>query len=415
MTDPGEDSSARDTPATRSVELALWSPTEFIEIAKERLVAAFDAAVSIVGVVIESRDSKGFLTVTLGDVEPQGRFPTRLAISFDPRTARRILSEALEPQAQVQVDGTVDVWVNRAQIQLRGAALVRVGSAGTQAAYDAALRTIGEEELGQVVPPLPLFVRRVLLLAPVGTTLGDLTRDLGGWQPPTIVHRSLPGDSPDLGRLVAAAVAAAREDGETPFDVVAIMRGGAIEPISGWDDVGLLRAIDTLQRSGQPVLVAVGHADHTPLAYRVAGYGVRHTAEAGRWLADHNLGAATRIRALALVPAVLAVRLEREADRIGRTAQSVGRVLIAHLGRRREALARGEEGIRVAVTTRLRDLRRRLTVATGSLEAFTRGMALVTAPGGGAAVLEPGATLVIETADATVTATIDRVEHHHSI
>lgn len=415
MTDPGEDSSARDTPATRSVELALWSPTEFIEIAKERLVAAFDAAVSIVGVVIESRDSKGFLTVTLGDVEPQGRFPTRLAISFDPRTARRVLPEALEPQAQVQVDGTVDVWVNRAQIQLRGAALVRVGSAGTQAAYDAALRTIGEEELGQVVPPLPLFVRRVLLLAPVGTTLGDLTRDLGGWQPPTIVHRSLPGDSPDLGRLVAAAVAAAREDGETPFDVVAIMRGGAIEPISGWDDVGLLRAIDTLQRSGQPVLVAVGHADHTPLAYRVAGYGVRHTAEAGRWLADHNLGAATRIRALALVPAVLAVRLEREADRIGRTAQSVGRVLIAHLGRRREALARGEEGIRVAVTTRLRDLRRRLTVATGSLEAFTRGMALVTAPGGGAAVLEPGATLVIETADATVTATIDRVEHHHSI
>jgi hypothetical protein len=412
---PEDDSSASDALArTHSVEPELWSPTEFIEVAKQRLVAAFDAPVSIVGVVIESRDSKGFLTVTLGDVEPQGRFPTRLAISFDPRTARRILPEALEPQAQVQVDGTVDVWVNRAQIQLRGAALVRVGSAGTQAAYDAALRTIGEEELGRVVPRLPLFVRRVLLLAPVGTTLGDLTRDLGGWQPPTIVHRSLPGDSPDLGRLVGAAVAAAREDGEGPFDLVAIMRGGAIEPISGWDDVGLLRTIDALQRGGQPVLVAVGHADHTPLVYRVAGYGVRHTAEAGRWLADHNLGAATRIRALALVPAVLAVRLERETDRIERTAQSVGRVLIAHLGRRREALARSEEGIRRAVVTRLRELRRRLTVATGSLEAFTRGMALVTAPDGGPAVLEPGATLVIETADATVTATIERVEHHHT-
>jgi exonuclease VII large subunit len=412
---PGDDSSVSDALATaRPVGPALWSPTEFIEVAKQRLVAAFDAPVSIVGVVIESRDSKGFLTVTLGDVEPQGRFPTRLAISFDPRTARRILPEALEPQAQVQVDGTVDVWVNRAQIQLRGADLVRVGSAGTQAAYDAALRTIGEEQLGHVVPPLPLFVRRVLLLAPVGTTLGDLTRDLGGWQPPTIVHRSLPGDSPDLGRLVEAAVAAAREDGEAPFDLVAIMRGGAIEPISGWDDVGLLRTIDALQRAGQPVLVAVGHADHTPLVYRVAGYGVRHTAEAGRWLADHNLGAATRIRALALVPAVLAVRLEREADRIERTAQSVGRVLIAHLGRRREALARSEDGIRRAVVTRLRELRRRLTVATGSLEAFTRGMALVTAPDGGPAVLEPGATLVIETADATVTATIDRVEHHHT-
>lgn len=415
MNAAGEDSSPSDAlAATHSVEPELWSPTEFIEVAKQRLVAAFDAPVSIVGVVVESRDSKGFLTVTLGDVEPQGRFPTRLAISFDPRTARRILPEALEPQAQVQVDGSVDVWVNRAQIQLRGTDLVRVGSAGTQAAYDAALRTISEEQLGHVVPPLPLFVRRVLLLAPVGTTLGDLTRDLGGWQPPTIVHRSLPGDSPDLGRLVGAAVAAAREDGEEAFDLVAIMRGGAIEPISGWDDVGLLRTVDALQRAGQPVLVAVGHADHTPLVYRVAGYGVRHTAEAGRWLADHNLGAATRIRALALVPAVLAVRLEREADRIERTAQSVGRVLIAHLGRRHEALARSQDGIRRAVVTRLRELRRRLTVATGSLEAFTRGMALVTAPDGGPAVLEPGATLIIETADATVTATIDRVEHHHA-
>jgi len=416
----GDEQGAFDVHATSGFasahrdEPALWSPTEFVEVAKQRLVAAFDGQVSIVGVVVESRDSKGFLTVTLGDVEPQGRFPTRLAVSFDPRTARRILPEALEPQAQVQVDGTVDVWVNRAQIQLRGNSLVRVGSAGTQAAYDAAVRAIGEEQLGQVVPPLPLFVRRVLLLAPVGTTLGDLTRDLGGWQPPTIVHRSLPGDSPDLGRLVAAAVAAAREDGEAPFDLVAIMRGGAIEPISGWDDVALLRTIDGLQRAGQPVLVAVGHADHTPLIYRVAGYGVRHTAEAGRWLADHNLGAATRIRALVAAPAVLAVRLEREADRLERTAQSVGRVLIAHLGRRRETVARAEEGIRLAVVARLRELRRRLTVAAGSLEAFTRGMALVTAPDGGPAVLEPGATLVIETADATVTATIDRVEHHHT-
>ncbi len=249
----------------------------------------------MVGVVIETRDSKGFVTVTLGDLEPQGRFPTRLAVSLDPRTAKRVLPEALTPQAQVQVDGTVDVWVNRAQIQLRGQSLVRVGSAGTQAAYDAAVRAIGEERLGEVVPPLPLFLRRLLLLAPIGTTLGDLTRDLGGWQPPQIVHRPLPGDSPDLGRLITSAVRAAHEDGEGPFDMVAVMRGGAIEPISGWDDVELLRTVDALQRKGLPVLVAVGHADHAPLVYRVAGYGVRHTAEAGRWLADHNLGAATRI------------------------------------------------------------------------------------------------------------------------
>jgi exonuclease VII large subunit len=392
--------------------LEVWSPTEFLEVAKQRLIAAFDGSVNVVGVVIEHRDSKGFLTVTLGDLEPQARFPTRLAVSFDPRSARRVLPEALEPQAQVQVEGTVDVWVNRGQIQLRGLSLVRVGSAGTQAAYDAAVRTVVEERLGEVVPPLPLFVRRLLLLAPVGTTLGDLTRDLGGWQPPTIVHRSLPGDSPDLGRLVAGAVAAAQEDGEDPFDLVAIMRGGAIEPISGWDDVDLLRTVDALQRSGTPVLVAVGHADHTPLVYRVAGYGVRHTAEAGRWLADHNLTAATRIRSLAGLPALLGVRLEREADRVERTDSALTLALRAHLQRRRDAVVRAGQDLGVAVRGRLAEARRRLDASAGTLEAFTRGVALVTGPDGAAPVLEPGATLVIETADATVTATIDHVTHH---
>ena len=389
-----------------------WSPTEFLEVAKQRLLAAFDAPVTIVGVVIEHRVSKGFLTVTLGDLEPQARFPTRLSVSFDPRAARAVLPEALEPQAQVQVEGSVDVWVNRGQIQLRGSALARVGSAGTQAAYDAAVRAIGEERLGEVVPPLPLFLRRLLLLAPVGTTLGDLTRDLGGWQPPTIVHRSLPGDSPDLGRLVARAVETALEDGEGPFDLVAVMRGGAIEPISGWDDVDLLRTVDALQREGLPVMVAVGHADHTPLVYRVAGYGVRHTAEAGRWLADHNLDAATRIRTLGTLPGLLHVRIGQEQERVARTAGSLDAALRAHLVRRGEAIARAAQTLGVAVRGRLAEARRRLDAASGTLDAFTRGVALVTGPDGEPPVLEPGARLVIETADATVTATIDHVTRH---
>jgi len=397
---------------TSALDTPVWSPTEFLDVAKARLQGVFDGPVSVVGVVIEHRDSKGFLTVTLGDLEPQGRFPTRLAVSFDPRTARQVLPEALEPQAQVQVDGIVDVWVNRAQIQLRGLSLARVGSAGTQAAYDAAIRAVVEEQLGAIVPPLPLFVRSLLLLAPIGTTLGDLTRDLGGWQPPNIVHHPLPGDSPDLGRLVATAVAAARTDGEDPFDLVAIMRGGAIEPISGWDDVELLRTVDAIQRRGVPVLVAVGHADHTPLVYRVAGYGVRHTAEAGRWLADHNRDAAARIRAVAGLPALLRVRLERESERVGRTSVALAVALRSHLERRRQATVRAAEGLALAVRARLGEVRRRLDSAAGTLEAFTRGVALVTGPDGAVPVLEPGATLVIETADATVTATIDHVTRH---
>jgi exonuclease VII large subunit len=395
-------------------ESVAWSPTAFLEIAKQRLIDAFDARVLIEGVVIEHRDSKGFLTVTIGDLEPQGRYPTRLSVTFDPRTARQVLPEALVPQTHVQVEGGVDVWVNRAQVQLRGSSLVRVGSAGTQAAYEAALRAITEERLGARIPPLPLFIRRLLLLAPVGTTLGDLTRDLGGWQPPIIVHRSLPGDSPDLGRLVAAAVHSVRDDGERPFDLVAIMRGGAIEPISGWDDVDLLRTVDALQGAGQPVLVAVGHADHNPLVYRVAGYGVRHTAEAGRWLADHNLLAAQRIQGLERATSVLAMHLERERQRILRTGGELTRVVAAHLVQRRDALARVTDGLAASIRARLSEIARRLVSASGTLDSFTRGVALVTAVGGGPARYEQGAQVIIETAEVTVLATIDDVQRHGS-
>lgn len=391
-----------------------WSPTAFLEVVKERLTEAFDGRVVIEGVVIEHRDAKGFLTVTIGDLEPQGRYPTRLAVSFDPRTARQVLPEALVPQTHIQVEGSVDLWVNRAQVQVRGASLVRVGSAGTQAAYDAAVRTISEERLGAMVPPLPLFIRRLLLLAPVGTTLGDLTRDLGGWQPPVIVHRSLPGDSPDLGRLVVGALDAAHADGEGPFDLVAIMRGGAIEPISGWDDVELLRTVDMLQRAGQAVLVAVGHADHNPLVYRVAGYGVRHTAEAGRWLADHNLVAATRVRGLHAAPTALRMHLERESQRIVRTGDALARAVTVHLARRSETLLRSVTGLTSAVRSRLVEVARRLMAASGTLDSFTRGVALVTGIDGGQAVYEPGAKVIIETADATVTATVDTVQRHGS-
>ena len=367
------------------------SPTQLLEVVKGRLAAAFDAPVLVEGVVVEHRVANGgFLTVTLGDVDPVGRFPTRLAVNMGPREARAVLPAALEPQTRVQAEGSVDLWVNRAQVQVRASSLVRVGAAATREAYEAAQRAIAAERLGEVVPRLPLFLRRLLLLAPVGTTLGDLTRDLGGWQPPVIVHRSLPGDSPDLGALVERGVAAAEADGEGPFDLVAVMRGGAIEPISGWDDVELLRAVDRLQRGGRPVLVAVGHADHTPLVYRVAGYGVRHTAEAGRWLADHNLAAATRIRGLDLAGPVLAARVAAERDRVGRMRGALGD----------------------AVAARLAELRRRVATAAATLASFTRGMALVTAPDGGPAVLEPGAAIVLETADATVTATIDTVRRH---
>ena len=367
------------------------SPTQLLEVVKDRLAVAFDAPVVVEGVVIEHRVANGgFMTVTLGDLEPVGKFPTRLAVNMGPREARAVLPAALEAQTRVQAEGSIDLWINRAQVQLRATSLVRVGAAATREAYEAAQRAIADERLGTVVPPLPLFLSRLLLLAPVGTTFGDLTRDLGGWQPPVLVHRSLPGDSPDLGALVERGVAAALADGDGPFDLVAVMRGGAIEPISGWDDVELLRAVDRLQRGGMPVLVAVGHADHNPLVYRVAGYRVRHTAEAGRWLADHNLRAAERIRGLDVVGPVLAARVAAERERVGRIRGALGD----------------------AVAARLAELRRRVATAAATLASFTRGMALVTAPDGGPAVLEPGAAIVLETADATITATIDTVRRH---
>ena len=66
----------------------------------------------------------------------------------------------------------------------------------------------------------------------------------------------------------------------------------------------------------------------------------------------------------------------------------------------------------MAVRARLTETRRRLDAAAGTLDAFTRGVALITGPDGGAPVLEAGATLVVETADATIRTTIDEVTRH---
>jgi hypothetical protein len=109
---------------------------------------------------------------------------------------------------------------------------------------------------------------------------------------------------------------------------------------------------------------------------------------------------------------LLGVRREREEDWVARTGAALGLALRAHLGRRRDTVARVGSGLALAMRGRLGDARRRVDAAAGTLEAFTRGVALVTGPGGMAPVLEPGATLIIETADATVTATIDHVVRH---
>jgi exonuclease VII large subunit len=405
------------------------TPTAFLEEVQRRLVSAFDGPVVVEGRVVGVRDARGWVTLTLGDAEPQGRYPTRLSVSLNPGVARRVVREALVEQTLVQVTGTVRLWVNRAEVQLQGTEVVRVGHSQTQATYDAAVVAVEAERLGQARPGLPLFLRRVLLLAPIGTTLGDLTRDLGGWQPPEIVHRSIPGDSPDLHRLVDQACTDVPD-----VDVVVLARGGAIEAISGWDDVDLLRCIDRRQRGGTPFLVAVGHADHTPLVYRVGAYTVRHTAEAGRWLADHNRTAADRIEALDRVPELLRTLLGRQDERLAVVERQARLAVSAHLGRqetRLDVAARSastalrsrvraaadrvderERRLHQALRQRVADRRRRVELVAATLDGFRTGIALISRPDGSRARIEPGERIVIEVADATATATIEQVTRH---
>jgi len=405
------------------------TPTSLLQEVGHALGAAFDAPVVLEGRVVGVRVSKGWTTLTLGDAEPSGRFPTRLQVSLDPRVGARTRPEALAEQTLVQVTGRVELWVNRAEVQLKAVEVVRVGHSQTQQGFELARAAIATERLGERRPALPLFLRRVLLLAPVGTTLGDLTRDLGGWQPPQIVHVPIPGDSPDLHHLIATACA------EHPdVDVVVVARGGAIEAISGWDDLHLLRCLDRLQGAGVPVLLAVGHADHTPLVYRVASHTVRHTAEAGRWLADHNRSAAGRIRELEVVPAMLARRLQDQRDRVEVAEHHLAGALLSALRRRRTDL-RATSGrltdamavrlqqrqarcgaatatLPVALARRVAEHARRLELAAATLDGFRTGIALVTAADGAPARFEVGESLRIEVARATVTARIETVTHH---
>jgi exonuclease VII large subunit len=412
------------------IDHATYTPTRFLREVARRLLTAFQGTVVVTGRVVAVRVSGGWTTLTLADEDARGRRPTRLQVSVSPRVAARTVPQALVEQTVVQVEGTVDLWIERAEVQLRAVSIVRTGHSQTQASYEAAEAAIAAERLGEVRPALPLFLRRVLLLAPHGTTLGDLTRDLGGWQPPEIRHRPIPGDSPDLHRLIGDAVRADRD-----VDLVVLARGGTIEAISGWDDLELLRILDRMQRAGIPVLAAIGHADHTPLVYRVCGYTVRHTAEAGRWLADHNRTAALRIAAAETeLPAALGRLLDRTAGRIDTAGQQVRAELRRHLSTRDRALDAARQEVRTAVRLRLgqaetrhrtaaadlraamhrclADAERRVELAAATLDGFRRGVALVTAIDGTPARFEVGERLRIEVADATATATIDTVVRH---
>lgn len=383
------------------------TPTSLLQEVGRRLDAAYDGPLVLEGRVVGVRVSRGWTTVTLGDAEPAGRFPTRLQVSLAPRVAARTLPEALAEQALVQVTGRLDLWVNRAEVQLKAVEVVRVGHSQTQQGFALARAAIDAERLGERRPPLPLFLRRVLLLAPTGTTLGDLTRDLGGWQPPEIVHVPIPGDSPDLHHLIASACADHRD-----VDLVVVARGGAIEAISGWDDLQLLRCVDRLQGGGVPILLAVGHADHIPLVYRVASHTVRHTAEAGRWLADHNRAAAARIRELERLPGFLARRVEARRDRVEVADRRLGEALRSMLGRRRTDLRTTSDRLPAALAHRIAERARRHELAAATLDGFRTGIALVTADDGSPARFEVGESLRIEVAQATVTARIQTVVRH---
>ena len=415
-------------------ERPTYRPSTLLAAARSRLRGAFREPVAVAGRVVERRENaRGWVTLTIADAEPTATLPTRLEVSLPPSVVRRTLPEALALQSLVQVDGNVDLWVARALVQVQAIEVVRTGHTQTQATYDAALTAIGAERLGDHRPRLPLFLRRVLLLAPRGTTLGDLTRDLGGWQPPHIVHHPIPGDSPDLHRLVAAAVRANRD-----VDVVVLARGGTIEAISGWDDLELLRLLDRIQRADIPVLLAVGHAQHTPLVYRVCGYTVRHTAEAGRWLAEHNRTVALRIeRAATDLPTALGRLLDRTDERIARADDRARMGLVGHLAARSRALDRCDTARTAALRTRRRqaeqrhhtlaaaltsevrrcltDAERRVELVAATLGGFHSGIALVADVDGGAPRLEVGARLRIEVADATALATIDEVVHHDGV
>jgi exonuclease VII large subunit len=413
-----------------TAERPTYRPSTLLGAVQGRLRAAFPEPVVVAGRVVDVRGQRGWVTLTIGDAEPTGTPPPRLEVSLAPAVVRRTVPEALALQTLVQVEGTVELWAAAARVQVTAREVVRIGHSQTQATYDAARAAITAERLGQQVPALPLFLRRVLLLAPDGTTLGDLTRDLGGWQPPRIVHRPIPGDSPDLHRLVAAAVRANRD-----VDVVVLARGGTIEAISGWDDVELLRLLDRIQRAGIPVLLAVGHAQHTPLSYRVCGYTVRHTAEAGRWLAEHNRTTALRIaHAATELPAALGRLLDRTDERIGQAAERAQTGLAGHLAARERALDGCGTALAAAFRTRQRqaeqrqatvtaaltttmhrcltDAERRVDLAAATLGGFRSGIALVADVDGGVARFEVGARLRIEVADATAVATIDEVVHH---
>jgi hypothetical protein len=399
-------------------ESGRMQPSEALRRAAGRVAAEWRGTVRLRGRVCSVRSRTTglgdvYVHLELGDLEVEvsrrGRAVNRrLAVTVAPGVVARTTSEAMAGEAIVDIDGGATLSDFDGRLTVRADQVVRAGTAASVSELAAARAAIGTEKLGESVPGMPGLVRRLLVCAPImgeATNPEDFRIGLGRQLAPSMTLAHIPADSPDVPALVEDAV---RRFPGWP-DLVVLARGGTIEAGSVWDSLELLRCVDSIQRTGVPVMAAVGHAAYTPLVYEVAALAAEHPTVAARIIRDHNLETERRLDAAANVAEFLIEQVAITEQRVRRAAE----LALSDIDRLRTDRSRrlhaSRRSLHAGLGHQVDVSRRRWLAAKRTLGGFERGIALVTGGDGAPARLQVGERIVVRSAARTVAARVEEI------
>jgi exonuclease VII large subunit len=429
--------------------------------------------IAVTGEVASVREPSGgraarYLDFEVVDVGTRRRSYETLVVGYRLRASEaERLRGAVQEGVIVLLRGRLGLFGGK--VRLDAVEVTPTGTSITREEHERTERRCREEWKAR--PPEPTVFRDVLLFEVAGTTRVDLDRWTTGLVP-NIHHVRIPGD--DLDGLLAAVHANLERIRTTRPDLVLFARGGSVPDLSAWSAEALCSTVADIQQQGIPVGAAVGHKQHRPLIYAVASVDIDHPAniadhisarnrrvevaaaaardvgprvtslvaahrrrlDASRAEADASVQAATR-RAASDVRDVagrqhLLLPVPHQQERVRRQAAAVdgsvdallrtcaqhvedrGRTASRALGQqttqRISSLTLERAGVEARLHVRVTEALAQAERLTARFETFGDATAHLTSVDGGSPDLSPGATVVLETIDRRIRATVRDVQ-----
>jgi len=320
---------------------------------------------------------------------------------------------------RVHVFGRPELFAQRGDFRLRALSIERFGVGAHLAALERLKAKLAAEGLfaAERKRPLPLLPRRIgVVTGNDAAARRDVITTIRERFPAAnivVAERFVQGP-----RAVLEIVDALRALGEVPgVDVVVLTRGGgSFEDLLPFSDERLVRAVAAC---AVPIVSAVGHEQDTPLCDLAADVRASTPTMAGKLVVPELtvlLGALERARES--VARCAHRTLERDAQRLGRTAERLRAAPRALLERERSRADRAHERLRRAPALAVERKRAALETTAGKLVALSpratleRGYAIVRAGSElvrSSTAVEPGTHVDVQLAEGGFGASVETV------